>query len=334
MSSVAAAGRSGDAARRFGSYRGELRLHGRHCSWLAHDDFPALLRGGRHLFRLCDGDDAGDSDSQVLPLGRHGHDAPPGHYGQGDARDRHDRGLRIHDGRRSWRFTAADQYEKFMLTEPDDRAVRGGVLVADYVQHRSFRRRCGRGKFARSVPALFVISLIVNIGNVARAVRDRGDQPEPRFHSSIVGHVLSRRSGIGRRTSGRSVCSLRCSMLFVRFLPMISIVEMRSLVRETRRETGVASGNRKRAMPQIFHRSTNLISRLSIYGGVFMIAIAGSRAVGIELSPWYTDQHVARSSRFPSATGIMPASWESIAAIATRRSRSRRSQACRRRRPA
>ena len=33
---------------------------------LAHHDFPAVFRGRRDLFRLCDGDDAGDSDSQVL----------------------------------------------------------------------------------------------------------------------------------------------------------------------------------------------------------------------------------------------------------------------------
>jgi len=52
-------------------------------------------------------------------------------------------------------------------------------------------------------------------------------------------------------------------------------------------------------MAQIFHHSTNLISRLSIYGGVFIIALLGAALYGIELSPWYTDQHVAREQPVP-----------------------------------
>src|SRR5580693_8250286 len=52
-------------------------------------------------------------------------------------------------------------------------------------------------------------------------------------------------------------------------------------------------------MAQIFHHSTNLISRLSIYGGVFIIAALGAALYGIELSPWYTDQHVARQQPVP-----------------------------------
>src|SRR6516164_8339544 len=52
-------------------------------------------------------------------------------------------------------------------------------------------------------------------------------------------------------------------------------------------------------MAQIFHHSTNLISRLSIYGGVFIIAALGAALYGIELSPWYTDQHVAQQQPVP-----------------------------------
>jgi Cytochrome c7 and related cytochrome c/Class III cytochrome C family len=52
-------------------------------------------------------------------------------------------------------------------------------------------------------------------------------------------------------------------------------------------------------MAQIFHHSTNLISRLSIYGGVFILALLGAALYGIELSPWYTDQHVAREQPVP-----------------------------------
>lgn len=41
-------------------------------------------------------------------------------------------------------------------------------------------------------------------------------------------------------------------------------------------------------MSQIFHRSTNLISRVSIFGGLFIIAALGTALYQIELSPYYT----------------------------------------------
>src|ERR1700754_3825482 len=52
-------------------------------------------------------------------------------------------------------------------------------------------------------------------------------------------------------------------------------------------------------MAQIFHHRTNLISRLSIYGGVFIIALRGAALYGIELSPWYTEQNGAREQPVP-----------------------------------
>src|SRR6202050_1986035 len=52
-------------------------------------------------------------------------------------------------------------------------------------------------------------------------------------------------------------------------------------------------------MSQIFHHSTNVVSRLSIYGGVFIIALLGAALYGIELSPWYTDVHVSREQPVP-----------------------------------
>ncbi|HUO34811.1 MAG TPA: cytochrome c3 family protein [Candidatus Acidoferrum sp.] len=41
-------------------------------------------------------------------------------------------------------------------------------------------------------------------------------------------------------------------------------------------------------MAQIFHRSTNLISRVSIFGGLFFVAALGAALYLIELSPYYT----------------------------------------------
>ena len=64
---------------------------------LAHDDLSALLRRRRDLLRLRDGADAGDSDSRGLRARRLHHHAPPAEHGEGDARDRPDRRLRLHD---------------------------------------------------------------------------------------------------------------------------------------------------------------------------------------------------------------------------------------------
>jgi hypothetical protein len=52
-------------------------------------------------------------------------------------------------------------------------------------------------------------------------------------------------------------------------------------------------------MSQIFHHSTNLISRVSIYGGVFILALLGYALYEIALSPWYTEQNVARQQPVP-----------------------------------
>jgi hypothetical protein len=52
-------------------------------------------------------------------------------------------------------------------------------------------------------------------------------------------------------------------------------------------------------MSQIFHHSTNLISRLSIYGGVFILGLLSYALYAIGMSPWYTDVNVARQQPVP-----------------------------------
>ncbi len=42
-------------------------------------------------------------------------------------------------------------------------------------------------------------------------------------------------------------------------------------------------------MAQIFHHSTNLISRLSIYGSVFILGLLGFALYEIGMSPYYTN---------------------------------------------
>ena len=47
-------------------------------------------------------------------------------------------------------------------------------------------------------------------------------------------------------------------------------------------------------MPQIFHRSANTISRVSIFGAVFIVAALLGLLAEINRSPWVTEAHVAR----------------------------------------
>src|SRR5437016_6418341 len=47
-------------------------------------------------------------------------------------------------------------------------------------------------------------------------------------------------------------------------------------------------------MPQIFHRSTNTISRVSIFGALFFVVALGGLADEVTRSPWVTQAHVAR----------------------------------------
>jgi len=52
-------------------------------------------------------------------------------------------------------------------------------------------------------------------------------------------------------------------------------------------------------MSQIFHRSTNLISRVSIYGAVVIIGALGYALYTIAMSPWYTEQNMKRQQPVP-----------------------------------
>jgi hypothetical protein len=52
-------------------------------------------------------------------------------------------------------------------------------------------------------------------------------------------------------------------------------------------------------MPQIFHHSTNFISRMSIYGAVVVILVLTYALYLIAMSPWYTGQGVSREQPVP-----------------------------------
>lgn len=52
-------------------------------------------------------------------------------------------------------------------------------------------------------------------------------------------------------------------------------------------------------MAQIFHRSTNTLSRLSIYGAAFIVAALGWLAWEVEQSAYFTEVNVARKQPVP-----------------------------------
>ena len=70
--------------------------------------------------------------------------------------------------------------------------------------------------------------------HVARALRHHRDQPAPRLPAVVVGHVSARRSGTGRTFVGTIGLFLTLLFLFLRFLPMISIFEMRTMLPEAK----------------------------------------------------------------------------------------------------
>jgi hypothetical protein len=52
-------------------------------------------------------------------------------------------------------------------------------------------------------------------------------------------------------------------------------------------------------MAQIFHRSTNTISRVSIFGAVFIVAALGYLGWAVNQSPYFTDLNVPRQQPVP-----------------------------------
>jgi hypothetical protein len=52
-------------------------------------------------------------------------------------------------------------------------------------------------------------------------------------------------------------------------------------------------------MPQIFHPSTNTIARLSLYGAVFVAALAAYTAYEVNQSPYFTEVNVALQQPVP-----------------------------------
>ena len=70
----------------------------RHRSRMARHDFPSIFRGGRDLRGFAMVLTLSIPVRKAFSPGRFHHHAPPGQHGQGHARHRPDRRLRLHDG--------------------------------------------------------------------------------------------------------------------------------------------------------------------------------------------------------------------------------------------
>src|SRR5207248_6497749 len=91
-----------DASRSFGPHNRKLRLCRCAGTGLARDHLPALFCRGRNLRGLCDGADADYPLEKILRPGGFHHRPPLAKHGEGDARNRIDRGLRLHHGSFLW----------------------------------------------------------------------------------------------------------------------------------------------------------------------------------------------------------------------------------------
>ena len=90
-------------------------------------------------------------------------------------------------------------------------------------------------KVRTNIPLLFLHLADREHRHVARALRDRRDQPEPRLPALVVGHV--RGHDVGLDDLRRHARAFRVAIfLFVRFVPMISIFEMRTIVPDAARK--------------------------------------------------------------------------------------------------
>jgi len=81
-------------------------------------------------------------------------------------------------------------------------------------------------------------------------------------------------------------------------------------------------------MTQIFHPSMNTFSKVTIFGGLFILVGLAFACDQIARSPYVTEVDVVREQPVPFTTSTTSAAWASIAAIVIRRSNSRRSPAC------
>ena len=194
---------------------------------VAHDDLPALLRRGRDLLRLRDGADADGDLPQGLRPQAHHHPPAPREHGEDHPGDRLDGRLRLRHGvLHAW--YSGNPYEMFTFL---NRA--GGPYAWAYwimVSCNVISPQIFWSKKARtSIPILFVMSIVINIGMwferfviiVTSLHRD--------FLPSAWGYFTPTIWDVSCLIGSFGLFfTLFC--LFVRFLPMVAIAEVKTVL--------------------------------------------------------------------------------------------------------
>ncbi len=149
--------------------------------------FPPVFRCRCDLLGLRDGLDAGDSDSRHLQARGFHHHAALAEHGQGDARDRIDCGLRIHD-RGVHRLVQRRQVRRLHDLEPCDRSLRSRLLGAALLQHRRAAGLVAATGSKQRSPAVCHLADRQR-RHVARTIHHRRHQLASRFSDLVVGDV-------------------------------------------------------------------------------------------------------------------------------------------------
>ena len=132
---------------------------------------------------------------------------------------------------------SADKYEGFMIVEPHDRAVLRGPTGLLILCNVVIAAGCSGSRRVRtSVPALFVIALVVNVGMWLERFVIVVTSLHRDFLPSSWGMYQPDVLGLVARYVGTIGLFLTLLFLFLRFLPMISIFEMRTLLPEAKVE--------------------------------------------------------------------------------------------------
>src|SRR6185503_2054701 len=185
---------TGHATRFVSTHDRQFRLRRRHHSGMARDDISAVLRRRRDLRRLRDGVVADDSAAKVLWPRRLHHHAPHAQHGEGDARHRIDRRLRLHHGS-VLRLVQRQQVRTLHDLEPHAWSLSPLLLGFDSLQHHHAAVSVVQESAFEPAGTLdhFVHR---EHRHVARAFRDRRDKLASRLPADVVGNVPAHAVGL------------------------------------------------------------------------------------------------------------------------------------------
>ena len=191
--------------------------------------FPPYFVAGRDLFRIRDGAGARDSASAtVYRSAEPDHRTSPQQLRQVDAGHGPDSGLHLRDR----------AVHRLVQRQSDSRCTRCTTGHSDRLPGpigwsspaTSLSRKLLWFKKVRMNPQeLFGVSHGGAVRYVAGALHDHRHQPASRLSAVVLDSTSSPRSGTTTRCTDRSVSSSHLFALFVRFLPMISMYEVREL---------------------------------------------------------------------------------------------------------